>query len=124
MRVRLGLGDPLLLRQEPGYLLMFCSQLWLVAMLGLSSAIALPSTVGGNEGHFMYYDTLSTFISSSLTEILHGGGFNALVSFGITYTLLIIVLRIQKSPCVKSGMNFEVQVISRVTCDLMMLVSQ
>ena len=91
---------------------------------GMLFAIALPSTVGGNEGHFRYFDTSSSFISSSLTEILHVGGFNALVSFGITYTLLIIVLRIRRSPCVKSGMNLEAQVISPLTCDLIMLMSQ
>ena len=28
---------------------------------GMLFTIALPSTVGGNEGHFMYFDTSSSF---------------------------------------------------------------
>ena len=64
MRERLGLGNPLL---KTGARILVDVLSTIVAggdvrIGGLSSAIALPSTVGGNEGHFMYFDTSSSFI--------------------------------------------------------------
>ena len=40
-------------------------------------------------------------------RLQHAGGFSALLCFGITYTLLMIVVRILRSPRVKAGMNLE-----------------
>ena len=66
MRERLGLGKPLL---KTGARILVDDVLSTIVaggdvrIGGLSSAIAQPSTVGGNEGHFMYFDTSSSFIS-------------------------------------------------------------
>ena len=81
--------------------------------------IVLPSIVGSIDGYFRYSVTSSSFISLSYLKISQAGRCNYLFR-----TLMIIVVKIWRSPCMKAGMNLEAHVISRVTCDLVMLISQ